>query len=187
MKIDTNKKKNVFNIYIDGGSRGNPGPSGIGVIIICDGITILDHSEFIGPATNNEAEYTALIRALEKAKELNGDRLFIFSDSQLIVNQMTGLYKIKNEKMIPLSIKAKKLEKQFDNVFYRAIPREQNNLADGLVNKALDKVLKTSKSKISSSSKVTKNPKIELDVLCPHCSMQIASMFKFCPYCGKGI
>ncbi len=126
-------------INCDGGSRGNPGHAAYGFVVKKDGKTIKEGYGYIGIATNNFAEYTALIKALLWL-EINapGDSLEFNLDSQLVVSQLTGLYKIKNTDIKELVIKVKELEKKFKKINYKHVPREQNKEADALVNKALD-------------------------------------------------
>ncbi len=126
-------------IYTDGGARGNPGHAAIGVVIGDS-----SYSEYIGHATNNVAEYRAIIFALKKSGDLLGENkksscLEIRSDSELIVNQMSGIYKIKNENLKDLFLTAKKLVVDFKQVIFVHIPRDKNKKADFLVNEALDK------------------------------------------------
>jgi ribonuclease HI len=132
-------------IYIDGGSRGNPGPAGIGVVIIDENKkTVKEYSQYLDRATNNEAEYQALIFALKKAKALFGKEkikkysINIFSDSELLVNQMAGHYKIINPKIQPLFLKAWNLKIDCGQINFQALPREENKKADSLVNQVLD-------------------------------------------------
>jgi len=123
----------------DGGSRGNPGPAAAAYVIETDDGTILDaRGEAIGVATNNVAEYQALVAGLAKAVELGVDELEVVSDSELLVKQMRGEYRVKNEALIGLSLEATRLARQLGRVRYTAVRREQNELADRLVNEALD-------------------------------------------------
>ena len=123
----------------DGGARGNPGPAAFGYVLEAEDGTILDaRGERIGVATNNVAEYRALIAGLEKAVELGVTELDVISDSELLVRQMTGLYKVKNKALVELSLEASRLARQVRRVTYRAVRREHNELADRLVNEALD-------------------------------------------------
>lgn len=124
--------------YADGGSRGNPGPAGIGALLQKDGVTIAEVSEAIGVATNNVAEYTALIRILEKAIELGYTRIEVRMDSELVVKQMDGLYKVKNEGLRPLYNKAQGLSRKFGSFFIEHVRRENNKEADQLANAAMD-------------------------------------------------
>jgi ribonuclease HI len=123
----------------DGGARGNPGPAAFGYVLETLDGTVLDaRGERIGVATNNVAEYRALIAGLQKAVELGVRDLEVVSDSELLVKQMTGEYRVKNEALRNLSIQAARLARELDRVAYRAVRREQNELADSLVNEALD-------------------------------------------------
>jgi probable phosphoglycerate mutase len=123
----------------DGGARGNPGPAAFGYVLETDDGTVLAaHGEKIGVATNNVAEYRALVAGLEKALELGVDEVDVVSDSQLLVRQMTGEYKVKNEALRNLSLQAAALARKLRRVTYRSVLREHNELADRLVNEALD-------------------------------------------------
>jgi ribonuclease H / adenosylcobalamin/alpha-ribazole phosphatase len=123
----------------DGGARGNPGPAAFGYVLETeDGTVLAAHGEAIGVATNNVAEYRALLEGLRKALEVGVDELDVLSDSQLLVRQMTGEYKVKNETLRKLSLEAAQLAGQLRKVTYRSVPREHNELADRLVNEALD-------------------------------------------------
>ena len=123
----------------DGGARGNPGPAAYGYVLEADDGTVLDaRGEKIGVATNNVAEYRALIAGLEKAVELGIDELEVVSDSELLVKQMQGEYRVKNEALRELNDEANFLERKLGRVRYTAVRREHNELADKLVNEALD-------------------------------------------------
>jgi ribonuclease HI len=123
----------------DGGARGNPGPAAYGYVLEADDGTVLDaRGETIGVATNNVAEYRALIAGLEKAVELGIDELQVVSDSELLVKQMQGEYRVKNEALRELNDEANSLERKLGRVRYKAVRREHNELADKLVNEALD-------------------------------------------------
>jgi ribonuclease HI len=123
----------------DGGARGNPGPAAYGYVLETeDGTVLAAHGEAIGEATNNVAEYRALIAGLEKAAELGIDYLEVVSDSELLVKQMRGEYKVKNAALRELSLEAAGLARRVGRVTYRAVRREHNELADRLVNEALD-------------------------------------------------
>jgi ribonuclease HI len=123
---------------IDGAARGNPGPAAIAYVFVRDGQVVAEDAQPIGRATNNVAEYTALVRALERAAQLDGDRLHIRSDSELLVRQMTGQYRVKNEDLLPLYQEAKELCRKFHSVRFEHVPRAQNARADQLCNQALD-------------------------------------------------
>ena len=123
----------------DGGARGNPGPAAYGYVLEAeDGTVLAAHGETIGVATNNVAEYSALIAGLEKALELGVGEVEVVSDSELMVKQMLGEYRVKNEALRELSQRAAQLARQVGAVSYRAVRREHNELADRLVNEALD-------------------------------------------------
>jgi ribonuclease HI len=123
----------------DGGARGNPGPAAYGYVLEAeDGTVLAAHGETIGVATNNVAEYSALVAGLEKAAELGVDELEVVSDSELLVHQMRGEWKVKNEALRELWRKASLLATRFDRISYSAVRREHNELADRLVNEALD-------------------------------------------------
>lgn len=126
-------------IHTDGAARGNPGPAGIGVIIQNDkGEVLHEISGFLGQATNNVAEYTALITALEKAVSLNAQEVQLFTDSELVVKQIKGEYRVKNEGLKPLYQKAKGLIQQLGSFTITHIPREKNKEADRLANRGID-------------------------------------------------
>ena len=123
----------------DGGARGNPGPAAYGYVLEAeDGTVLAAHGEAIGTATNNVAEYRALVAGLEKALELHVDELEVVSDSELLVKQMRGEYKVKNAALRELSEEAAEIARQLRAVRYTAVRREHNELADQLVNEALD-------------------------------------------------
>ena len=123
----------------DGGARGNPGPAAYGYVLEDeDGTVLAAHGERIGIATNNVAEYSALVAGLEKAIELGLDEVEVVSDSELMVKQMRGEYRVKNEALQELWSKARRLAGQVGSVGYTAVRREHNKLADQLVNEALD-------------------------------------------------
>jgi len=126
-------------LFIDGGARGNPGPAAFAYVLEAEDGTVLDaRGEAIGVATNNVAEYRALVAGLEKAQELGVDELEVVSDSELLVKQMRGEYKVKNEALRELSLQASGLARKLGSVTYTAVRREHNELADQLVNEALD-------------------------------------------------
>lgn len=138
---------NSLNIYTDGGSRGNPGPSALGVYIENDKAIVLDElDQYLGISTNNVAEYSAVLAGLtwivnHKQEMPNLEKVNFYMDSQLAFSQLSGLYKIKNAKLRELLFAAKQKEAEIRlPVFYSHVPREQNKKADALVNKALDNV-----------------------------------------------
>jgi ribonuclease HI len=138
---DTFKNKRLF-IYTDGASRNNPGEAGIGVVIKNEqGEVIETISEYLGIATNNVAEYTAVIRGLEEARKFNPEEVAFSLDSLLVVQQMAGKYKIKHPGLIPLFKQAQLLCRQLPGgkVTFQHIRRELNYEADALANEAIDK------------------------------------------------
>jgi ribonuclease HI len=128
-------------VHVDGASRGNPGPAAIGVVMRDEnGATAVRLSSYIGRTTNNQAEYTALIAALEEASRLGADRVDIRTDSQLMVEQIRGRYKVRNANIKPLFEEVTRLLSAFKGYGILHIPREQNSEADALANEALDKL-----------------------------------------------
>lgn len=128
-------------IYIDGASKGNPGHSGVGIVIYRDGLRIKDLSNYIGTATNNVAEYTALIYALEEALLLKAKSLKIHTDSQLLARQLNKIYKVKHAGIKNLYNRAEHLLTGFEKVLIKHIPREENSLADKLATQAVEVAL----------------------------------------------
>jgi ribonuclease HI len=123
----------------DGGARGNPGPAAYGYVLESEDGHVLDaRGQAIGVATNNVAEYRALVAGLEKAVELGVNELEVVSDSELLVKQMRGEYKVKNAALREISLEAARLATRLQSVRYTAVHREHNELADRLVNEALD-------------------------------------------------
>src|SRR6476469_4720882 len=130
----------TITLEFDGGSRGNPGPAGIGVVLRAqDGTPIVTLGRFIGRATNNVAEYKALITALEEAKKLGAKKIIIRGDSELIIRQMLGQYRVKNPDLRELYDHAQHLYHQFDEAKIEHNLRHKNELADKLVNLAMDR------------------------------------------------
>jgi ribonuclease HI len=126
-------------LYTDGGARGNPGPAAFGYVLEADDGTVLAaHGEAIGIATNNVAEYRGLVAGLAKAAELALRDVEVVSDSELLVKQMRGEYRVRNAALRELSLEAARLARRIGRVGYRHVPRGQNELADRLVNEALD-------------------------------------------------
>jgi ribonuclease HI len=162
-------------LEFDGGSRGNPGPAGIGVVIrAADGTPLVTVGRPIGHATNNVAEYKALILALEKAKELGAKKIHIRGDSELIVKQMRGEYKVKNADLRNLWEQAQHVYHQFDEARIDHNLRDKNKLADKLVNLALDR-----------RAEVTDADEAPLDQPSP-CETSPGDRFA-CPRCGCSI
>jgi ribonuclease HI len=126
-------------LFTDGGARGNPGPAASAYVLETEDGTVLDaRGEAIGVATNNVAEYRALVAGLEKAAEVGVTDLEVVSDSELLVKQMRGEYRVKNAALRELSLAAARLGREIGSVRYTAVRREHNELADRLVNEALD-------------------------------------------------
>jgi len=129
----------MITAYIDGGARGNPGPAGYGVHVESpDGEVLAELHGGIGIATNNVAEYAALVAGLERAVEVGVDELEVVSDSELLVKQMRGEYRVKNKALQDLFLDASRVARKIHRVNYTAVRREHNELADSLVNEALD-------------------------------------------------
>ena len=126
-------------LHVDGGARGNPGPAAIGVVISSPEGDVLDEAaERIGHASNNVAEYRAVLRGLELARALGATEVELVNDSELVARQLTGAYKVKHPAMKPLHQEALGLLGSFDGWSIRTVPRAQNARADELVNQALD-------------------------------------------------
>ena len=129
-------------IYTDGASRNNPGESGAGVYILQDGVPFEQIARYLGTTTNNVAEYSAAIIGLEHAVKVGARRVSLFADSELLVKQINGQYKVKNEGLKLLHAKARELIARIGSVAVQYIPREQNKEADALANKAIDEKIK---------------------------------------------
>ena len=121
-------------LFIDGASRGNPGHAGIGIRIEADGEVLTEHCEYIGCTTNNVAEYRALIKGLEIAARFKANRVTVFSDSELVVRQMNGTYKVKSGGLLPLYQTAQTQSRTFDGFHIKHVRREKNKEADRLAN-----------------------------------------------------
>ncbi len=134
-----------FTLFADGGSRGNPGPAGSGAIIRDEsGATVVTVSEFLGTATNNVAEYTAVLRGLEALRDVLGKaaseaEVSVFMDSMLVVKQMSGEWKLKNEGLKPLAARVAEVSRGFRSVTYAHVYRDKNADADRLANEAMDR------------------------------------------------
>jgi ribonuclease HI/pterin-4a-carbinolamine dehydratase len=134
-------------LFSDGGSRGNPGPSASGFVILdMEDTVLVEKGVYLGVTTNNVAEYTALKLALEECRKMSVRQIHAYLDSLLVVNQMKGIFKIKNRDLWPIHDAIKKLVATFDEVDFSHVPREFNKLADAEVNKALDEHLGGSSS-----------------------------------------
>jgi ribonuclease HI len=126
-------------LFTDGGSRGNPGPAAAAFVLEGEDGTVLDaRGDAIGIQTNNVAEYTALVNGLRRAAELGLTEVEVVADSELMVKQMRGEYRVKNAVLRDLSVEASRLARELEHVTYTAVRREHNELADQLVNDALD-------------------------------------------------
>ena len=126
-------------LYVDGAARGNPGPAGIGVVIKSENDeTLLEVSDYIGKTTNNVAEYMALIRGLEETMDMGNKSVEVFSDSELLVKQIKGEYKVKNEGLVPLYHHLMSLVKKLNHFSISHTVREENQHADELANRGID-------------------------------------------------
>jgi ribonuclease HI len=126
-------------VHVDGGSRGNPGPAAAAAVLSTpDGKVIDEAAELIGPATNNVAEYRAVMLGLRRARALGAEEVELVNDSELVAKQMTGAYRVKHPAMRPLHSDAMALLRGFERWSIRSVPREHNARADELVNRALD-------------------------------------------------
>ncbi len=128
----------MITVYTDGGSRGNPGPAGTGVVISNDEAVLEAFGAYLGVRTNNQAEYEALLAGLERAAKHTDDELSVIMDSELIVRQMNGQYKVKSPELKKLHHQAKALCENFKSVTFTHTLREGNKQADALVNRAID-------------------------------------------------
>ena len=124
-------------LFIDGASRGNPGHAGIGIRIEADGEVLKEYCEYIGCTTNNVAEYSALIKGLEIAAQFRANQVTVFSDSELVVRQMNGTYKVKSEGLLSLYQTAQMQSRNFDGFQIQHVRREQNREADRLANQGI--------------------------------------------------
>ena len=132
--------EDAIRVWIDGASRGNPGKSGVGIVIRdSDGDVLDEISEYLGDdLTNNQSEYSALINALEFCVDQDFNEVRIYSDSELLVKQMNGEYDVNSENILNLYEEAKSLESEFSEVEYNHVPRNENEVADDLANKAIE-------------------------------------------------
>jgi ribonuclease HI len=129
----------VLRLFTDGAARGNPGPAGLGLVLEDDqGLRLWGGHRYLGTATNNQAEYLALIEGLQQAARWNPDRLEIYMDSQLVVEQLGGRYRVKNSDLRPLHARAVALLGAFPQTVVSHVPRERNRGADALANRAID-------------------------------------------------
>jgi len=133
---------NTLTIFTDGGARGNPGPAAIGVVLLDDkGVIIGKIAKYIGPATNNIAEYLAVVYGLQEAVYHGAGKVILNVDSQIVARQLKGEYKVKDQNLRKFFDLAVSLSQRFDSIEIREIPRQKNKEADNLVNKALDRHL----------------------------------------------
>jgi ribonuclease HI len=129
----------TLRLYTDGGARGNPGPAGLGMVIEDDqGMRLWGGQRYVGTATNNQAEYLALIDGLRKAAEWRPDRLEVYLDSQLVVEQVNGRWKVRHADLQPLHRQAQAMLRDFPSASVTYVPREKNRGADALANRAMD-------------------------------------------------
>jgi ribonuclease HI len=129
-------------VHVDGGARGNPGPAAVAAVAATpDGDTVGERNEYIGEATNNVAEYRAVLLALDLARELGADEVEVVNDSELVARQIGGEYKVKHAGLKPLHAEAMEKLREFDSWAVRTVRREHNQRADELVNEALDDAL----------------------------------------------
>ena len=134
----TTSDANELTIFTDGASRNNPGESGAGVLILRENKPVVKLARYLGKTTNNIAEYTAAIMGMEHAVKLGASSVRLFADSELLVKQLNGQYKVKNEGLKSLHHKVKELIAKIGSVEVQYIPRESNKEADALANKAID-------------------------------------------------
>ncbi len=135
----TTEKQRLLKIFTDGGSRGNPGPSASGYVILNEEEEIIEEGgEYLGITTNNQAEYQAVKQALQAAIKFDPQEIHFFVDSLLVVNQLKGVYKIKNRDLWPIHSDIKDIAENFENVSFTHVRREHNKLADAKVNEVLD-------------------------------------------------
>lgn len=127
-------------IHTDGGARGNPGPAGIGAVLEDENHNLIDTvSKYIGETTNNQAEYRAVLAAIERADKLGAEELNFYLDSELVVKQLNQEYKVRNKDLQPLFVKIYNLSLKFKKVSFKHVRREQNKEADKLANQAMDR------------------------------------------------
>ena len=128
----------TYTLHTDGGARGNPGPGAIGAVITKGNEVIYELSKYIGKCTNNEAEYFAVLYGLKSALNKNITKLEVFVDSELVVKQINGEYRVKNLRLKKIFDKVKKLQSEFEKISFIHVKRNKNKRADALVNEALD-------------------------------------------------
>ena len=144
--VDPNAHPDAVKLFTDGGSRGNPGPSATGYVILdMEDNVIVDEAQYLGVTTNNQAEYTALKLGLEQCRKMGVKEVSTYLDSLLVVNQVNGIYKVKNKDLWPIHDAVNSLKAEFDQITFKHVPREFNKLADAAVNRALDEHLDSHK------------------------------------------
>lgn len=144
IQYDVKKSTKSVKLYADGGSRGNPGPSACGYVLLDEHNNVVEQKGiYLGVTTNNVAEYQGLKHALEAAVKLGVREVRVYLDSMLVVNQMQGIFKVKNRDLWPIHESVKQLVPKFASITFTHVPREMNKIADGEVNKALDEHLAT--------------------------------------------
>jgi ribonuclease HI len=160
-------------LHFDGGSRGNPGIAGTGVVVAAeDGTPLITIGRYIGRATNNVAEYSALIDALRQAKSLGATKIIVRGDSELVIKQMRGEYRVKNPGLKPLYAQAAKLAEDFESVQFIHNLRHENSLADRLANLAMDR--KTDVTDPGELTHTSPAPAQERNrIVCPNCGTEI--------------
>ena len=167
----------LITLHFDGGSRGNPGPAGIGVVLRAqDGTALVTLGRYIGRATNNVAEYKALITALQEAKKLGAKKVLIRGDSELIVRQMLGQYRVKNSDLRELYEEAQHLLHQFDEAKIEHNFRDKNTLADKLANLAMDRkadVTEADQNESPLDAPSPAAPAVGDRMACPRCGCSI--------------
>jgi ribonuclease HI len=158
-------------VNFDGGSRGNPGVAGTGVVLrAADGTPLVTVGRYVGHATNNVAEYKALIDGFRQAKKLGAKKLLVRGDSELIIKQMRGEYRVKNEALRDLYFEAAKLAGEFESVLYEHNLREKNSLADRLANLAMDR-----RTDVTDAEELAPRPPRHVGaghVVCPNCGYE---------------
>lgn len=142
-KLTTNNSNSPqlieVNMYADGGSRGNPGPSASGYVLLdMNNKIIVENGLYLGVTTNNQAEYQALKIGLEEAIKRNVKIIHVYMDSLLVINQMKGTFKVRNQDLLPINLSIRELLPKFETVSFQHVPRERNKLADAMVNVVLD-------------------------------------------------
>lgn len=174
------RMKETLILQFDGGSRGNPGPAGIGVVVRAqDGTPLVTLGRFIGRATNNVAEYRALITAMEEAKKLGAKNILIKGDSELIIKQMNGEYRVKHPDMKVLYEKAQSLLSGFDQSSIEHNLRDKNTLADKLANLAMDRKADV----LEADDDATPAPPADASPKPASAFLKVGEIFN-CPNCG---